>query len=210
MKDMNSPTVFYVVLIIAVLNVLGYLSTKDWNSLTFFLLAAGLTYTVSQHRVLALVVGVVGASLFRASGVMHREGLATKEGATTGTAPKATAAPAAPAAPTAPAATAPPTKPAPPTGAAATVAKAKSEPAAEVPTAAPTKSSFVNDNGNASPVVSGFDNLKLNIEDQEKLLTVSKQMGPMVKNMNEMIKNLPDGFLEKAMASLKKNNYSLG
>jgi hypothetical protein len=79
MKDMNSPTVFYIVLIIAVLNVFGYASTNDWNSLTFFLLATGVTYAVSLHRVLALVVGVVGASLFRASGMMHREGMTTKE-----------------------------------------------------------------------------------------------------------------------------------
>jgi hypothetical protein len=69
MKD--SPNVFYLVLIIAALNVLGYISTKDWNALTILLLAAAATYTLTESRVLALVVGVVGAILFRASGVIQ-------------------------------------------------------------------------------------------------------------------------------------------
>ena len=147
---MNSPTVFYIVLIIAVLNVLGYASMKEWDSLTFFLLATGVTYAVTQHRVLALVVGVVGASLFKASGVMHREGL-----------------------------------------------EVKSKP----------KMKLKSKSAGAAPTISSFDNLALNIQDQEQLLKVSKQMGPLVQSMNKMISGLPEGFLEKAVESLKNKSH---
>lgn len=171
MKDMNSPTIFYIVLIIAVLNVLGYTSTKDWNSLTFFLLASGVTYAVTQHRVLSLVVGVVGASLFRASGVMHREGLTTRR---------------------------------------SKIAPDHSDDEDTDIYASTKEPDNTRVEAEDDYSINAFENFEGQIKKQRQMLKLSKEMAPIAKSMNQLIKNLPEGFIENALETLKnKKNRTL-
>lgn len=73
----DAPTVFYIVVFIAVLNLIAFTSVNDWKSVVFMLLAAGACYAVTPDQTLALVVGIVASNLFRASSAMQ-EGMAEK------------------------------------------------------------------------------------------------------------------------------------
>jgi len=75
---MDAPTVFYIVVFVAVLNVIAFTSVNDWKSVVFMVLAAGATYAVNPDQTLALVVGIVASNLFRASTGML-EGMTKKE-----------------------------------------------------------------------------------------------------------------------------------
>ena len=68
---MDAPTAFYIVVFIAVLNVIAFASVNDWKPVVFMALAAGATYAVNPDRTLALVVGIVASNLYRASSSMH-------------------------------------------------------------------------------------------------------------------------------------------
>lgn len=68
---MDAPTAFYIVVFIAVLNVIAFASVNDWKPVVFMALAAGATYAVNPDQTLALVVGIVASNLYRASSSMH-------------------------------------------------------------------------------------------------------------------------------------------
>ena len=75
---MDAPTVFYIVVFIAVLNLIAFTAVNDWKSVVFMVLAAGACYAVTPDQTLALVVGIVASNLFRASSAMQ-EGMAEKK-----------------------------------------------------------------------------------------------------------------------------------
>lgn len=75
---MDAPTVFYIVVFVAVLNVIAFTSVNDWKSVVFMVLAGGATYAVNPDQTLALVVGIIASNLYRASTGMH-EGMAVKK-----------------------------------------------------------------------------------------------------------------------------------
>ena len=68
-------TAFVIVVIIAVLNIIAYINVQEWSSLGFFVAAGGVSALVLEDNTLALVVAIVGTSLFRAIRGMRREGL---------------------------------------------------------------------------------------------------------------------------------------
>ena len=74
----NSQTVFTIVLVIAVFNVVAYLHVKDWNSIAVFLLAGVVTFSVTLNRTLSVVAAVVAGSLFRATNNLMQEGMESK------------------------------------------------------------------------------------------------------------------------------------
>ena len=74
----DAPTVFYIVVFIAVLNLIAFTSVNDWKSVVFMVLAAGACYAVTPDQTLALVVGIVASNLFRASSGMQ-EGMVEKK-----------------------------------------------------------------------------------------------------------------------------------
>lgn len=75
---MDGPTAFYIVVFIAVLNVIAFSTVNDWKAVVFMALAAGATYAVSPDQTLALVVGIVASNLYRASSSMQ-EGMADQK-----------------------------------------------------------------------------------------------------------------------------------
>jgi hypothetical protein len=77
MKKSSESSVWYVVLIVAVLNVVAFVSEKNWHALIFFALATGATYAIKPDKVLALVTGVIVSNVFKATVGVH-EGYASR------------------------------------------------------------------------------------------------------------------------------------
>ena len=62
LKDKN---VLYIVVFIAIANLLGYLMLHDFESILFFLLVGFLTTYFSKNMIIVLIVGMVAAALFK-------------------------------------------------------------------------------------------------------------------------------------------------
>jgi hypothetical protein len=75
---LENKMLFYVIVVIAVLNVVAYLSVEDWNSLIFFFLAGFLAHVFKLGNTLSLIVAILSANIFRATNSM-REGLKNKK-----------------------------------------------------------------------------------------------------------------------------------
>jgi|688.fasta_scaffold359962_2 hypothetical protein len=75
---LENKMLFYVIVVIAVLNVVAYLSVEDWNSLIFFFLAGFLAHAFKLGNTLSLIVAILSANIFRATNSM-REGLKNKK-----------------------------------------------------------------------------------------------------------------------------------
>lgn len=71
MKTKTNKTIWYVVVVVALLNVVAFLSEKSWSSLGILVLASGVTYAVKPDRTLALVTGIVVANLYKATAGVH-------------------------------------------------------------------------------------------------------------------------------------------
>jgi hypothetical protein len=77
-KPLENKMLFYVVCVIAIFNIIAYLSVRDWHSLIFFVLAAMVAYGFKLGNTLILIIAILSANIFRASNIM-REGLETKK-----------------------------------------------------------------------------------------------------------------------------------
>ena len=75
---LENKMIFYVIVVIAVLNVIAYVSVKDWNSVIFFFLAGFIAHVFKLGNTLSLIVAILSANIFRATTFM-REGLETKK-----------------------------------------------------------------------------------------------------------------------------------
>jgi hypothetical protein len=64
LKDKN---VLYIVVFIAIANLLGYLMLHDFEAILFFLLVGFLTTYFSKNMIIILIVGMVSAALFKVS-----------------------------------------------------------------------------------------------------------------------------------------------
>ena len=74
----NPMTLFYVVFLIGVFNIVAYIHAQDWSSIVVFVLAGSLAYGVTAKRTISIGVAVIAASLFRATNFMAIEGMETK------------------------------------------------------------------------------------------------------------------------------------
>jgi hypothetical protein len=74
----NNKTIWYVVVVVAILNVVAFFSEKNWSSLGILVLASGVTYAVKPDRTLALVAGIIVANLYKATAGVH-EGMTGEE-----------------------------------------------------------------------------------------------------------------------------------
>ena len=68
---LENKMLFYVIVVIAVLNVVAYLSVEDWNSLIFFFLAGFLAHAFKLGNTLSLIVAILSANIFRATNSMR-------------------------------------------------------------------------------------------------------------------------------------------
>ena len=75
---LKNKYVLYVVLFLAITNVLGFLQRKDFESLTIFVAIGVLSTYFSKNMVVNLIVAIVGSNVVRGSGLV-REGLTGKK-----------------------------------------------------------------------------------------------------------------------------------
>ena len=76
---LSNRYVLYAIVILAVLNVIKFVTNKDWNSLTFFVVLSYLTTCFSKNMTIVLATGIVGTVLFNGSNSIFREGLENKD-----------------------------------------------------------------------------------------------------------------------------------
>jgi hypothetical protein len=65
MKKTES-SVWYVVLLVAVLTVIAFVSERNWKALAFFALATAATYAIKRDKLWALVTGIITSNVFKA------------------------------------------------------------------------------------------------------------------------------------------------
>lgn len=68
-KVLKNKYVFYTVFVIAIANLLGYLSMQDYESLTLFVILYALATYFSKRTIVNLSVAILGTALLRHSGV---------------------------------------------------------------------------------------------------------------------------------------------
>ena len=85
---MNNQILFFVVFVIAILHLIGYISRRNWNSVFFFLLVAIITHYFSRNATIVLIVALIATNFYRASNRMQpkketmtgrREGMSDEE-----------------------------------------------------------------------------------------------------------------------------------
>lgn len=147
---LRSLDMYYVVLVIAILNIIAYLSVQDWKSIGCFVLAGIIMTVFNKNKTVILIVAILGAALCKS---VYFEGMEKN----------------------------------------------------------PQKKKI----SNLKDIMKGVDleglttlNKKANnlVKNQKDLFHMANKMGPMMKQATEMMKNLPEGFLEKAMANFNNQN----
>ena len=87
-KLLNNQILFLVVLLICILNLIGYIGRRKWDSVFFFLLVAIITYYFSRNPTVILLISLLATNFYRTSNRMQprmegmgsrREGLVEKE-----------------------------------------------------------------------------------------------------------------------------------
>jgi hypothetical protein len=79
---MDESTSFYIVLFIAVLNVIAFVTVKDWKSIIFLVLASIAAYVIKPDETFCLVVGIIASNLYRATSTLQgsmQEGMKNKK-----------------------------------------------------------------------------------------------------------------------------------
>lgn len=78
MTKKASNTIFYIAVVLAVLNAIAFIVENNWTAFLFFLLATFATYSIKPQKTFALVVGIIVSNLFRASNGVH-EGMVSSK-----------------------------------------------------------------------------------------------------------------------------------
>jgi len=69
-KMLRNPILFAIVGVLSILNIIGYIGQRDWNSVCFFALAAVITYYFSRNVTVILAVALIATGVYRASGTL--------------------------------------------------------------------------------------------------------------------------------------------
>ena len=198
----NNKLLFYVVVVISVLNLLVFLSVQDWNSVIFFALAGFVAYSFKVDNTISLIIALVASNIFRASKKL-REGLENSTSEDTedkdedkdedkenpvSSKKKDTPTP-------------PPVLP--PINKSTDKPKITSdnEPKpAEAMTSTHGRNTSMNASNISSTTLEGLTSTAHSLMDrQDQLQNLAKQLGPLMTQASKMMKQLPDGFLRDAM-----------
>jgi len=63
-KMLNDKNVLYIVFFIAILNILGYLMTSNFESVVFFLIIGFLSTYFSKNMIIVLIISIISTSIF--------------------------------------------------------------------------------------------------------------------------------------------------
>jgi len=82
-KVLNDKNVLYIVFILAILNVLGYLLVRNTEAIAFFLIVGFLTTYFSKNMIVILLISILSTSIFTSSksyiGRIFKEGMTNKD-----------------------------------------------------------------------------------------------------------------------------------
>jgi len=175
----DSNTVFIVVMVIAVFNIVAYLHVRDWSSIAVFLLAGALTISVTTNRTLGLVAAIVTASLFRATNNLNFEGMATKRADKTEKPVKLVGPP----------------------------EKQKMKPKDVKNESVKDPQNEPKHDFNSLFSAEGMSGQLDQLQNNQKVLTNGiKALQPLMQQASIMLKGLPSGFLDEALKNFSKNN----
>jgi hypothetical protein len=200
MTKKASNTIFYIAVVIAVLNAIAFIVESNWTAVLFFLLATFATYSIKPSKTFALVTGIIVSNLYRATNGVH-EGMASRKSMVDGDdgmdAPQAS--------PTSKSAE---TKKLTPTKVKKPAVqydeeddyeeedKKKEEEEAEEAEA--------DGDLNLDTMFNSKNSLEGLMSRQTKLMKNLKDMQPMMAQAKNMLKSLPKGFVKKALEQFKQ------
>ncbi|MDA7464502.1 hypothetical protein N8996_06925 [Candidatus Poseidonia alphae] len=76
-KVLNDKNVLYVVFVLAILNLLGYLLTNNLEAIVFFLMVGFLSTYFSKNMIIVLIIAMISTSLFASTRPSTTEGMST-------------------------------------------------------------------------------------------------------------------------------------
>ncbi len=77
-KLLNDKNVLYVVFVVAILNILGYLLVQNIDAVAFFLIIGFLSTYFSKNMIVVLIIAIVSTSLFNSTRGRYVEGMSTR------------------------------------------------------------------------------------------------------------------------------------
>ena len=77
-KFLSNKIVFYIVLILAIINIIGYLAMSNFNAIVFFILIGVITHQFSKNITIVLLITLIATSLL-VSTKLIKEGMETAE-----------------------------------------------------------------------------------------------------------------------------------
>jgi hypothetical protein len=67
---LENETVFYVVCLIALFNIVAYVTARDWNSIIVFILLGLVCYKLKLGNTLSLVLAIIGSNIVKTNKLM--------------------------------------------------------------------------------------------------------------------------------------------
>ena len=176
-RSLDNKVVFYVVLVVAILNVVAYVSMNDWKSF-FVFVSAGLGMMLfNQNKTMALFVAILVSAITRTAFVEGYESKETPEKTKTIVAePKPSE-----------------TK----------QVQTKEEEKKKITGASLSQLQDMLSGSNLEGLAQHTNHLA---HSQKKLTDMAADLAPMMKQATDMINKLPEGFLESAMKNFNKQN----
>ena len=180
-RSLDNKVVFYVVLVVAILNVVAYVSMNDWKSF-FVFVSAGLGMMLfNQNKTMALFVAILVSAITRTALVEGYESKETpvkseKSESQVKSEPKPSE----------------------------TKQVQTKEPDKKKITGASL--SQLQDMLNGSNLEGLAQHTNHLAHSQQKLTEMATDLAPMMKQATDMINKLPEGFLESAMKNFNKQN----
>ena len=77
-KGKGNSIVFYIAVVIAVINLIAFVVEANWTAFLFFVLATFATFKIKPDKTFALITGIIVSNLYRATNGLH-EGLTSSK-----------------------------------------------------------------------------------------------------------------------------------
>ena len=77
-KEKGNSIVFYIAVVIAVINLIAFVVEANWTAFLFFVLATFATFKIKPDKTFALITGIIVSNLYRATNGLH-EGLTSSK-----------------------------------------------------------------------------------------------------------------------------------
>ena len=188
-KKIND-TVFYIAVVVAVLNAIGFITENNWTAVVLFLLATFATYSLKPEKTLAIVTGIIVSNVYRALDGSH-EGMENKKSELPDMGDDGLDD------------VPPPTEAVTPPKA-STARKTSATTASTVSKKPKAKEeSTLDDDLNLDNMLGGQGSLEGLMDRQTQLMKNLKNMQPMIAQAKNMLSALPKGFVKQALQQFK-------